>query len=470
MSMDSSTLTTDVQTLVAGFLRLIDVTVVIVTGVLAFWLRHDTFDLPYYYQAALLMAAIFIANYAHIAGVYRPDAMRSNLIQAVRMAVAWSGVTVTLIGLAYFMRIPDWFSSAWAVYWYFLAIGGFFLFRAVNVVQKWRWRRQGHFTTNVAVIGSRAFGATVIRQLAEDSPEHVRIVGVFDDPPPKTPMIEGWPVRGDIDDLIALTRTERVDEIVLAMVDRSEEEIEAILAKLRPVPINTKLCAQSLRLNVPVRGFSSVAGLPLLHVFERPLKGWGGFWKTLEDLVLGSVILILFLPLLAIVALAVKFDSPGPVLFRQKRYGFNNDEITVFKFRSMYVERKDDPLVRQARRNDPRITRVGAFIRRTSLDELPQLFNVLRGEMSLVGPRPHAVAHNEQYAKIIDGYLGRHRVKPGITGWAQVHGLRGETDTPEKMRMRVQYDLFYIDNWSLAMDIRILLMTAVVGFVNKNAY
>ncbi len=164
-----------------------------------------------------------------------------------------------------------------------------------------------------------------------------------------------------------------------------------------------------------MHGFTSFAGLPLLHVFERPLSGWGGVWKTLEDRLLGAIILVLMLPLMCMCALMIKLDSAGPVLFRQKRYGFNNNQITVFKFRTMAHEPMPDADVPQARRNDPRITRVGAFLRRSSLDELPQLFNVLRGEMSLVGPRPHAVAHNEHYAKIIDGYLGRHRVKPGIT-------------------------------------------------------
>jgi exopolysaccharide biosynthesis polyprenyl glycosylphosphotransferase len=173
---------------------------------------------------------------------------------------------------------------------------------------------------------------------------------------------------------------------------------------------------------------------------------------------------------LLIIALATKLDSTGPVFFRQKRYGFNNNPITVYKFRTMHVGAGSDITVQQARRNDPRVTRVGALLRRTSLDELPQLFNVLNGEMSLVGPRPHAVVHNEQYAKIIDDYLSRHRVKPGITGWAQVNGLRGETDTPEKMARRVQFDLYYIDNWSLLFDIKILMLTPFLGFVNKNAY
>jgi Undecaprenyl-phosphate glucose phosphotransferase len=356
------------------------------------------------------------------------------------------------------------------VMWLALAISGFVAIRLVALFQLWRLRARGELSTQVAIVGARELGRAVIRQLREDLVEDVRIVGVFDDVGPLPAELEGCPVRGSTDDLIEVARHERIDEVILAMVDRSEAEIEQVVAKLRPLPLNTKLCAHSLRLNLPVHGFTSFAGLPLLHVFERPLSGWGGVWKTVEDRLLGAVILILMLPLMCICALMIRLDGPGPVLFRQKRYGFANNEITVFKFRTMAHEPAPETSVPQARRNDPRITRVGAFLRRSSLDELPQLFNVLRGEMSLVGPRPHAVAHNEHYAKIIDGYLGRHRVKPGITGWAQVNGLRGETETPEKMRMRVQYDLFYIDNWSLLFDLKILVMTSFLGFVHRNAY
>jgi putative colanic acid biosynthesis UDP-glucose lipid carrier transferase len=193
----------------------------------------------------------------------------------------------------------------------------------------------------------------------------------------------------------------------------------------------------------------------------------------MEDRVLAAAILVIILPLVLLIALAIKLDSRGPVIFRQKRYGFNNEVIEVLKFRSMYVDRCDKAVgaaVVQATKQDPRITRIGGILRRTSLDELPQFINVLMGTMSIVGPRPHAVSHNEQYARLIDEYLARHRVKPGITGWAQVNGLRGETETLEKMAQRVRYDLYYIENWSLLFDIRIILRTLFVGFVNQNAY
>jgi len=460
----------DSQTLMRGVLRTADVLVVVASAVIAYWLRHDTLEMPFYYQAAIVLAAVLTVNFTQLAGVYRFSVLEHVPSQILHAMAAWAGVFVTLLIMAYFTRTSDWFSRAWVVMWLALTISGFVAIRLVALFQLWRLRLRGELSTQVAIVGARELGRAVIRQLREDQVEDVRIVGVFDDVGPLPAELEGCPVRGTTDDLIEVARHERIDEVILAMVDRSEAEIEQVVAKLRPLPLNTKLCAHSLKLNLPVHGFTSFAGLPLLHVFERPLSGWGGVWKTVEDRLLGAVILILMLPLMSICALMIKLDSPGPVLFRQKRYGFANNQITVFKFRTMAHEPAPDANVPQAQRNDPRITRVGAFLRRSSLDELPQLFNVLRGDMSLVGPRPHAVAHNEHYAKIIDGYLGRHRVKPGITGWAQVNGLRGETETPEKMRMRVQYDLFYIDNWSLLFDLKILAMTSFLGFVHRNAY
>jgi len=213
-----------------------------------------------------------------------------------------------------------------------------------------------------------------------------------------------------------------------------------------------------------------ISQLAFLDVFERPLSGWDLVLKNLEDRILGPILCLIFLVPCLLIALIVKLDSRGPVLFRQPRFGFNNNLVNVLKFRTMYADRPEEPGVPQATRNDPRVTRVGRFLRRSSLDELPQLWNVLRGEMSLVGPRPHAVDHNRHYAAMIDEYLGRHRVKPGMTGWAQVNGLRGETQTVEQMRARVKYDLEYIDHWSLWFDLRILFLTLFVGFVSRKAY
>ena len=243
-----------------------------------------------------------------------------------------------------------------------------------------------------------------------------------------------------------------------------------MVGKLQTVAADVKLCPEEISLELPHLGYGEVAGIPMLKLSERPLSGWNVFAKALEDRILGMTILIGLSPLLLAIAAAIKLTSRGPVLFTQKRYGFNNNEFTVLKFRTMHDAPEADGTVTQASRNDSRITPVGRFLRRTSLDELPQLINVIRGEMSLVGPRPHAVAHNEEYAAVINEYLSRHRVKPGITGWAQVNGFRGETATLDLMRQRVQHDLYYIENWSVLFDLRILVMTLFVGFVHRNAY
>ena len=213
----------------------------------------------------------------------------------------------------------------------------------------------------------------------------------------------------------------------------------------------------------------SINGLPSISIFDSPMDGAWSMVKRIEDIVLSSVILTMIALPLMLIAMAIKLTSPGPVLFRQRRYGLDGRPIMVWKFRSMSVQ-ENGAVVTQATRNDSRITPLGAFLRRTSLDELPQFFNVLRGDMSIVGPRPHAVAHNEQYRKQVSGYMLRHKVKPGITGWAQINGWRGETDTLDKMQKRVEFDLQYIEHWSVWLDMKIILLTLFKGFVNKNAF
>jgi Undecaprenyl-phosphate glucose phosphotransferase len=285
--------------------------------------------------------------------------------------------------------------------------------------------------------------------------------------------VAGYPVLGTIDDLLRFARHNPVDQVVLALPWSAERRLLGCVRKLRSLAVDVRLCPDHIGFHLPHRGVVHVAGVPLLGVLERPLSGWASVVKAVEDRALAALLLVLVAPLMLLLALAVRLTSPGPALFRQKRLGFNNEVIEVYKFRSMRLDQCDagtGPRLAQATRHDPRITPLGRLLRRTSLDELPQLLNVLRGDMSIVGPRPHAVAHNQQYARLIDEYLARHRVKPGITGWAQVNGLRGETDTLAKMEQRVQHDLFYIENWSLGLDLKIILMTLLVAFTDPNAY
>ena len=266
--------------------------------------------------------------------------------------------------------------------------------------------------------------------------------------------------------------TTAIDQIVITLPQHAATRRLACFEKLRHLPVDVRLSPDLPGLELAGRGMTELAGMPLLRVFDRPLTGWSAFAKGVEDRVLATLVLALAAPVMLGIALLIRLGSPGPVVYRQRRYGFDNRPIEVLKYRTMFVEQCDDDAgaLVSARRHDPRVTPIGRLLRRTSLDELPQFLNVLRGEMSIVGPRPHAVAHHERYAGLIDGYLARHRVKPGITGWAQVNGLRGEADTLARMQERVRYDLHYIENWSLLLDLRIILRTLLVGFSHPNAY
>ncbi|MGH6887044.1 MAG: exopolysaccharide biosynthesis polyprenyl glycosylphosphotransferase, partial [Geminicoccales bacterium] len=253
----------------------------------------------------------------------------------------------------------------------------------------------------------------------------------------------------------------------------AEESLVSIFSQLRCLPIDVRLAPGPIGYRLLSRPVSHLAQLPLLHVADRPLDDWGRMLKWLEDRLLGSLILLLIAPLMALIALAVKLDSPGPVLFRQKRFGLNNELIEVLKFRTMRNDRCDQDGVVSTQMDDARLTRVGAFLRRTSLDELPQFINVLRGEMSIVGPRPHATqtkAGDKLLEEVVAEYRVRHKVKPGITGWAQINGWRGTIDSVEKLRNRVEFDIYYLENWSLLFDLKIIALTPLKGFIGKEAY
>ncbi len=246
---------------------------------------------------------------------------------------------------------------------------------------------------------------------------------------------------------------------------------------MREILTMLRHCTLKIRLVPDIFGFqllnysmSEIAGIPVLDINASPMEGINRLIKAIEDRVLALVILVLISPLVLVIAIMVKLSSPGPVLFKQKRHGWDGKPINVYKFRTMVVHEDVEGQVTQASKNDKRVTRIGAFLRRTSLDELPQFYNVLQGRMSIVGPRPHAMAHNELYKDQVEAYMQRHRVKPGITGWAQINGWRGETDTLDKMQRRVEYDLYYIENWSLWLDLKIIFLTIFKGFVHKNAY
>jgi putative colanic acid biosynthesis UDP-glucose lipid carrier transferase len=296
-----------------------------------------------------------------------------------------------------------------------------------------------------------------------------KVVGVYDDRAPARLPDGELSLQGNLTGLVEDARRGRVDDIYITLPTQAEQRVRQLISDLSDTTASVYVIPDFFGLELSHARWFSSGGVPVVGVFESPFRGVNAWLKRVEDIVLGSLILALIAPLLLLIAAGVKLSSPGPVIFRQRRYGLNGEVVPVWKFRSMSVC-EDGNHIQQATKSDARITPFGAFLRRTSLDELPQFINVLQGGMSIVGPRPHAVAHNEQYRKLIPGYMLRHKVKPGITGWAQVNGWRGETDTLEKMEKRVEFDLAYMRNWSLWLDIKIVFLTVFRGFLGKNAY
>jgi len=346
----------------------------------------------------------------------------------------------------------------------FIAVSGALIpaFRLVLANMIRRWRVSGRLIRRVAVIGVSDFGAVFLQRLAAQ-PDLFQVAGVYDDRQSRIPEHLGHiAVQGGVEALLQASRTERIDMVVLALPLAAVERINAILMQLGSLVADVFLTTDVAGQRYEGAQFTAIGANPVVAVGERPIKDWQAVHKALFDRVVGGVLLLLLLPVLLAVALLIKLDSPGPVLFRQPRVGFDNRMFSICKFRTMRADQADLLADRQTTRGDPRITRVGRWLRRYSIDELPQLLNVLGGTMSLVGPRPHAPntkAADKLFADVVGQYALRHRVKPGITGWAQVNGWRGETRTEEQLRQRVRHDLDYIQNWSLWLDVKIMALT-----------
>ncbi|MCB1504768.1 MAG: undecaprenyl-phosphate glucose phosphotransferase [Hyphomicrobiaceae bacterium] len=333
----------------------------------------------------------------------------------------------------------------------------------------------GRLVRRTVIVGGGKDADDLIEAFRREGNSALQILGVFDDRSGDRAVSASGQLThlGTFAQLAQFCRNEGVDLLIVTVPQRAEQRLLAILRQLFTLQIDIRVSALGSDLRLNSSSYRYIGKVPMLPVMDKPLSDWDRVVKNLEDRLLGLALIVLTAPVMACVALAVKLTSKGPVLFRQKRYGFNNELIEVYKFRSMYTDMSDATAAKLVTRDDPRVTPVGRFIRRTSLDELPQLLNVLRGEMSLVGPRPHAVqakAERDLYEEVVQGYFARHRVKPGVTGWAQINGWRGETDTHEKLIRRVEHDLYYIDNWSLLLDLYIIAATPISLVTTKNAY
>jgi Undecaprenyl-phosphate glucose phosphotransferase len=327
---------------------------------------------------------------------------------------------------------------------------------------------------NVVIVGATGLAKRFIECMENRKDPWTCILGIFEDRKDRgSSDIRQYPILGNLDNLIEWAQKHRIDDVVIALPWRAEDRLSGIIEKLEILPVCLCLCPDMIGYKFVQHSYSCLCGVPVLNIFQKPVAGWSFGAKTIEDRVLAALLLVMILPVMGFIALCIKLDSPGPVFFRQKRYGFNNQIIDVVKFRTLRFEQQDDLAKQLVTRNDPRVTRVGRFLRHMSLDELPQLLNVLTGQMSIVGPRPHALnasAGGRLYKEVVEKYAIRHKVKPGITGWAQVNGWRGETDTEEKIRKRVEHDLYYIKNWSLTLDLVIILRTPWALLKGSSAY
>jgi Undecaprenyl-phosphate glucose phosphotransferase len=333
--------------------------------------------------------------------------------------------------------------------------------------------RAGTRRTSIAIVGDGPLSRQLVWRCLQQMNSGLEVLGVFGDG--EEAAVPGYclgcPAGGSLGDLLILAQTREIDAIVLAVPANARRRIENVVAQLRQIAVDVYIYSEEAAKSAPDN--SALSRLPIKLIERRPLSRREIFLKAAEDRVLAAAILMAISPLLLAIAIFIKLDSPGPVIFRQKRWGLNNKLIEIYKFRTLHVGQADTNAEQLVTRNDSRVTRVGAFLRRTSLDELPQFFNVLRGDMSVVGPRPHALAAKAgvlQYDEIIRDYAARHRVKPGITGWAQINGWRGETSTEEQIEQRVAHDFHYIDNWSLGLDLKIVLRTVTGGFGGRQAY
>ena len=373
-----------------------------------------------------------------------------------------------LFGIVFLFKIAETYSRLGISLWFISSLCGFLSWRLVFRHIKHKRYRQGINLRKVAIIGLTDSGLQLKEEILKHPETGLTCIGFFDDRTPDR-LDSTEDLIGTINDALAMAQNNQVDKLYICLPMSAEKRITQIIQAMGDSTVDLLITPNFLMKNLMQANISSIGNVDTISVFESPLSGMREFYKRTFDILFSSAALIGLAPILIGIALAIKLTSPGPVLFRQDRYGLDGKKIGVYKFRSMRVMENSDVVV-QATKNDTRITPIGSFLRRTSLDELPQFFNVLIGDMSVVGPRPHAVAHNEEYRKSIDYYMLRHKVRPGITGWAQINGWRGETDTLEKMQKRIEYDLDYIRNWSLMLDIKIIFLTVFKGFINKNAY
>ncbi|HRD34523.1 MAG TPA: undecaprenyl-phosphate glucose phosphotransferase [Rhodocyclaceae bacterium] len=443
--------------LVAAFLEPL---VVVLTLTVCVWVYDKQLSPP----LIILAVLSFVMNFPGGTSLYEQP---SRVVRKVLVEwLLFAGILGTFGYVTRYIEVfPERMLLTWGIATPIALLGAHFLLR-LTLPQLVALKQN---RTTAVVAGVNDISLKLLDNLNTNPYLGTRIVAFFDDRSGDRLQSSSVPVLGRISELASFVKTNHIDTIYLALPMATQPRILALLDDLKDTTASILFIPDIFVTDLIQGRVADVGGVPVVAVCDTPFTGLSGVFKRLSDIALSSLLLVLLAPVLVGLAIGVKHSSPGPVIFKQRRYGLDGKEILVYKFRSMTTTDNGN-VVKQATRNDSRITPFGAFIRRTSLDELPQFINVLQGRMSIVGPRPHAVAHNETYRKLIKGYMVRHKVKPGITGWAQVNGYRGETDTIDKMERRIEFDLEYLRNWSLSLDLWIIIKTVLVVFKDRNAY
>ncbi|WP_161958706.1 undecaprenyl-phosphate glucose phosphotransferase [Ferruginivarius sediminum] len=459
---------------VVGVVRAVDLAILVATGVLAYLARFGSVSLGHDELIAVVLIGPVAANVFQAAGVYGAEALSDSPTQARKSVLAWTATMLIVVLLGYITKTSEQYSRLWAGLWFLLGGFGLLAFRAVLAALLNRAGARGALTQRVALLTSPGLLSDARRlagHLADNAQPGVELAGIFTVAGTDAGGTEPN-VAGDARALLRKAEANGVDRVIAVLPWSDMDALHETLEPLRAVNVDVDLAPPALDERLMGRPVRQTLGVPAINLMTRPLSGWDVVLKRAEDYLIGTVALLSASPLMLLIALAIKLESRGPVFFRQPRHGFNNNLFRVYKFRTMYQTQQDLAAERLTVPGDPRVTKVGVVLRRTSLDELPQLLNVLKGEMSIVGPRPHAIsakAGGIPYREAVKEYAHRHRVLPGITGWAQVNGWRGDTDIVEKIEKRVEHDLYYIDNWSLWLDLRIIAIT-LLKLSHRNAY
>jgi putative colanic acid biosynthesis UDP-glucose lipid carrier transferase len=457
--------------LLALLMRFFDLLMVFLAAFGAYWLKFGCFTLKPTYLSAVLLGTFIAGVVFSFLGLYQSVRGKGVFAYIGHLIQAFLLLTLSLACLAFFTKSGEAFSRIWFSLWMGLSLALVVCFRLSLIVLLRFMRRRGWNERRVVIVGAGELGVNFAQTVQQALWTGFRIVNFFDDEVANKPRAIGViPVLKTPDNLAEYLTQQGIDEVWLALPLRAQARVKAILQELKNSTVTTRFVLDIFGLDLLNHSITDVAGFPVLNIHSSPMVGMNRVVKAIEDRIIAAGILLLIAPLFLLIALLVKVSSRGPVFFKQQRLGWDGRIIKVYKFRTMVLHNEAQGQVTQAKLGDPRITRLGKFLRHTSLDELPQFINVLQGRMSIVGPRPHALPHHEYYKKSIHTYMQRHRVKPGITGWAQINGWRGETDTLEKMQKRVEYDLYYINNWSLWFDLKIIFLSFFRGFVDRNAY